>query len=509
MERTVKVTTLHYMAAKTVPRLCDSLGAPKIPKETDVTPIFLRGMRQWLPGLLLLGMVQASAPARAAAPLSEEEAYEIGMEAYTYAYPLVLMELTNRVTTNIARPDNSLRAPYNQLVHATAVPDASYRDVVRVNADTLYSLVRYDVGREPMVITVPDTQGRYFSLTLMDMWTDAYASIGTRTTGSATGHFAIVAPGWQGTLPAGVRKIVSPTQGGWMTARIQSNGVADLPKVHQLQAGMQAVPLSAFGKPYAAPAGKVDPAIDMKTPPVDQVKQLSPAAYFALLAELLPKHPPHAADYPVLLRMERLGLVAGQPFDLNRADPAVQRALNRAAPDAFKTFVAQGRSRYARRNGWSMAVAKIGSYGEDYLLRAFIAYAGLGALTPEEAVYPTALADQDSQPLKGEARYVLHFDKDKLPPAKAFWSLTMYGADQFFAANAINRFAIGDRDKLAYNADGSLDLYVQHASPGKDKESNWLPAPAQGPFSMNLRLYLPRPEATDGRWLPPVIQRVN
>ncbi|MFT3813491.1 MAG: DUF1254 domain-containing protein [Acidovorax sp.] len=471
-----------------------------------MNPPFLSGLRQWLPGLLLLGATQAGTPAHAA-PLTEAEAYEIGMDAYTYAYPLVLMELTNRVTTNVARPDGNLRAPYNQLVHATAIPDATYRDVVRVNADTLYSLVRYDVGQEPMVITVPDTGGRYFSLTLMDMWTDAYASVGTSTTGSATGHFAIVAPGWQGTLPAGVRRIASPTANGWMTARIQVNGPDDYAKVHQLQSGIQAVPLSAFGQPYTAPAGKVDASVDMKTPPVEQVKRLSPAAYFALLAELLPRNPPHAADYPILLRMERLGLVAGRPFDLNQAPPAVQRALERAAPDAFQNFVAQGRSRFARRNGWNMAVARIGSYGEDYLLRAFIAYAGLGALTPEEAIYPTALADQDGQPLKGEARYVLHFDKNQLPPAKAFWSLSMYGADQFFVDNPINRFAIGDRDKLAFNADGSLDLYIQHASPGKDKEANWLPAPAQGPFSMNLRLYLPQAQATDGRWLPPPLQR--
>ena len=447
---------------------------------------------------------------KTAAPsaLTEDDAYEIGVEAYTYAYPLVLMAVTNRVTTNVARPDSAtLRAPYNQLVHATVLPDDSFKDVVRVNADTLYSLVRYDVSREPMVITVPDTAGRYFSLTLMDMWTDAFASVGTRTTGTATGHFAIVAPGWQGQLPAGVRKIVSPTPHGWMTGRIQTNGPADYPTVHRYQSGIQAAPLSAFGQPCAPPAGRVDPAIDMRTPPVEQVSQMSPAAYFALVAELLKSQPPHAADHAVLLRMERLGLVAGQDFDLARAEPAVQRALARAASDAFSAFVARGRSRYTRRNGWNLAVARIGSYGEDYLLRAFIAFAGLGALPPEEAFYPSSITDTDGQPLMGDARYVLHFGKDEIPPAKAFWSLTMYGADQFFVANPLGRYAIGDRDKLAYNADGSLDLYIQHAWPGQDKEANWLPAPAAGPFSMNLRLYLPKPEATDGRWTVPGLVR--
>ena len=460
-------------------------------------------------GLMPLCLALSVTMASAAAPtLTEDEAYEIGVEAYTYAYPLVLMETTNRVTTNVARPDSaSLRAPYNQLVHATAFPDASFKDVVRPNADTLYSLVRYDVGQEPMVITVPDTAGRYFSLTLMDMWTDAYASIGTRTTGAATGRFAIVGPGWRGPLPAGVRKIVSPTAGGWLTGRIQTNGEADYAKVHQLQSGLHAVPLSALGKPYTPPPGRVDPAIDMKTPPVDQVQTMSPAAYFALFAEALKRNPPHAADYPMLLRLERLGLVAGQGFDRTRADPTVQRALNRAAPDALKNFAA-GRSRFAQRNGWNLAMARIGSYGEDYLLRALVARGGLGALTPEEAVYPGGFVDPDGQPLTGAARYVLHFDKGQLPPAKAFWSLSLYGADQFFVANPLNRYAIGDRDKLVFNPDGSLDIHVQHESPGKDKEANWLPAPA-GPFSTNLRLYLPKPEATDGRWTPPGMQRVK
>lgn len=306
-----------------------------------------------------------------------------------------------------------------------------------------------------------------------------------------------------------MRTIVSPTDSGWIIGRIQTNGPADYAHVHKLQAGFAATPLSAWQhKPKAPAPGKVDAAIDMKTPPVEQVKNLDAATYFALFAELLKRNPPRSADYPVLLRMERLGLVPGQGFDLAKAPAAVQRALQRAAPDAYKTFTTQGRSRYVPRNGWNIALGRIGSYGEDYLLRAFIAYAGLGAVAPEDAIYPSGLRDSDGQPLTGAARYVLHFDKAQLPPADAFWSLTMYGADQFLVDNPINRYAIGDRDPLAYNADGSLDIYIQKDSPGKDKESNWLPTPA-GPFTMNLRLYLPKPEATDGRWTIPGLKRQN
>jgi hypothetical protein len=469
----------------------------------------LTSIRQWLPGLLLLGAVQAGAPAHAATPpLTEDEAYEIGVEAYTYAYPLVVMEVSRQVTTNVAQPDSAqLRAPVNQFTHATAFPDATFKDVVRPNADTLYSMLWFDVGQEPLVISLPDTAGRYFVVPIMDQWTDVFASLGSRTTGRATGDYALVGPHWQGSLPAGVRKIVSPTDKGWIVGRIQTNGPDDFARVHQWQQQLKAVPLSRFGSAYTPPAGRVDPTIDMKTPPVVQVARLSPQAFFALAADSMRYNPPHAADYAMLARMERLGLVAGQRFDLAQASPVVQRALARAAPDALKRIVERGRFRYARKDGWSYAQANVGTYGNDYLMRAFIAYAGLGALPPEEAIYPSAVTDKEGQPLTGASRYVLHFDKSQLPPAQAFWSLTMYGADQFFIANPIHRYAIGDRDKLAFNADGSLDLYIQKDSPGADKQSNWLPAPA-GPFSMNLRLYLPRPQATDGRWQVPALQRL-
>ncbi|MFT4194115.1 DUF1254 domain-containing protein [Ottowia sp.] len=462
--------------------------------------------RVLLPLALSCGAVAAGAAANA--PASEDEAYQIGMEAYTYAYPLVLMEVSRQVTTNVARPDSAkLRAPVNQFTHGAAFPDASFKDVVRPNADTLYSFLWYDVGREPLVISLPDTGGRYFVVPFMDQWTDVFATLGTHTTGRDTGPWALVGPRWRGKLPAGVRRIASPTGKGWIIGRLQTNGPDDYAQVHQWQQQLTAVPLSAWGqKDYTPPAGQVDPAVDMQTPPVEQVARLKPEAFFALFAEALKHNPPHAADYAVLLRMERLGLVAGRSFDLDKADPAVQRGLVRAAPDALKRIVERGRYRYVRREGWSVAQSKLGVYGTDYLFRAFIGYGGLGALPPEEAIYVTAVTDKEGKPLTGAERYVLHLDKHQVPPVDAFWSLAMYGADQFFVDNPINRYSIGDRDKLVFNADGSLDLYIQHESPGKDKEANWLPAPAGG-FSTTLRAYLPRPEVTDGRWVLPGLAR--
>lgn len=445
------------------------------------------------------------APAVPDAPIGEAEAYTIGVEAYTYAYPLVLMEVTRRVATNAATPGKG-HAPVNQFMHLPRYPDASFKDVVRPNADTLYSNLWFDVGKEPLILTLPDTKGRYHVIPLMDMWTDVFATLGSRTTGTAGGNFAIVGPRWKGALPKGVRPIVSPTETGWIIGRIQTNGAADYDYVHTLQAGLKATPLSAWGKPWTAPKGKVDPAIDM-APPVDQLARMNPARFFALFAESLKRNPPHAADYPMLLRMQRIGIVPGQSFDLARASPAVRAALTRAAADAYKRIVGRRATFGIPRNGWISPASMIGTYGNDYLLRAFIAFAGLGALPPGEAIYPMAPIDGDGKMLNGASNYVLHFDKDQLPPADAFWSLTMYGQDQFFVANPIDRFAIGDRDKLKFNPDGSLDLYIQHDDPGADRQSNWLPAPA-GPFSMNLRLYLPRASATDGRWVPPPVKRV-
>lgn len=458
--------------------------------------------------LALFAMATAlwSGPSQAAAAISEEEAYSIGVEAYTYAYPMVLMEMTRRVATNVASPEDR-HAPMNRFAHMQTYPDANFRDVVRPNADTLYSILWFDVGKEPLILTLPDTGDRYHVIPIMDMWTDVFATLGSRTTGNRGGTVALVGPRWKGTLPKNMRAIVSPTEVGWVIGRFQTNGAADYAHVHKLQAGLAAAPLSTRGKSHTPSAATIAPAVDMKTPPVDQVAALKPDAFFALFAELMKQNPPHAADNSILLRMERIGLVPGRSFDLAAADAAVQRALTRAAADAYQRIIQRRRNLALTPAGWVAMRNAIGVYGNDYLQRAFVGYAGLGALPPEEALYPMAPVDSEGKPLSGASRYVLHFDKEQIPPADAFWSLTMYGADQFFVANPLGRYAIGDRDKLAFNPDGSLDLYIQHASPGADKEANWLPAPA-GAFSMNLRLYLPQAQAADGRWTPPPVKRL-
>jgi hypothetical protein len=215
------------------------------------------------------------------------------------------------------------------------------------------------------------------------------------------------------------------------------------------------------------------------------------------------------SDQPIVHRMARLGIVPGKPFSLAAAPGEVREAIEAAPDSALATIKAGGAKLGTRRNGWRMRSSTVGTYGTDYLARAATAYGGLGANLAEDAVYPSAVADANGQPFSSDFSYVLRFTKEQLPPVRAFWSLTMYDERQLFAANPIHRYAIGDRDSLKYNPDGSLDLYIQRASPGPERASNWLPAPAKGPFTMTLRLYWPKPEVLDGTWSPPPVKWAN
>jgi hypothetical protein len=458
--------------------------------------------------LAFLFCSQGIAVSASARKLSDQEATEIAVEAYLYAYPMILMDVTRKIATNCEAADGAkMCAPTNQFAHVPVFPDATFTDVVRPNADTLYSTLWFDVTKEPLIIHVPDSGGRYYLLPMLDLWTDVFASPGKRTTGTTEQTFAIVGPNWKGELPKGVGMVRSPTGLGWIVGRTQTNGEPDFAKVHKFQAGLKAVPLSAWGKTYSPPKGHIDTNVS-SDPPVEQVAKMDAAVFFARFAELTQENPPHANDYPVLARMKRIGLEVGKPFDLAKAPRKTRQAMKNAMPIAWKKIEEGliGGSSGQVVNGWLMMMPPIGTYGTDYLRRAQIAYGGLGANVIEDAIYPSSVADADGKPFDSGKMYVLHFAKDQIPPAGAFWSLTMYNDQQAFADNSINRYAIGDRDPLKRNKDGSLTIYIQRESPGKGKESNWLPAPKSGGFSMNLRLYWPKPAALDGTWKPPAVK---
>jgi hypothetical protein len=457
--------------------------------------------------LAALALLAAALPRAAAGGPTEEETARLAGEAYVYGLPLVLMDVTRGVQTAAASAADH-KAPVNQLNHSEKFPDPKFSSVVSPNADTLYSSAWLDLSRGPIVLSVSEAGKRYYLMQLMDAWTNTFACPGTRTTGNGKGDFAVVGPGWRGTLPAGLKELRSPTNMVWLIGRTQTNGKEDYEAVHAIQRKYRLTPLGAWGTDYTPPANvPVDPAVDTKTRPSDQVAAMDAATFFARLNALMKDNPPAAADAGALKRFAAIGVAPGKAFDPRALDPAVARGLERGVRTAREMLAALTKRPQGRgANGWDV-VKNLGKYGTNYPFRSAVALFALGANLPEDALYPRARTDADGRPLTGANRYTIHFPKGQLPPVNAFWSVTLYNSKQAFVDNPIDRYAIGDRDRLRLNDDGSLTLYVQHDSPGKGRESNWLPAPGDD-FNLFMRLYWPKPEALDGTWKPPAVTRV-
>jgi hypothetical protein len=458
--------------------------------------------------LFSLTSLLSSTAVSAQSAISEGEAHEIAVNAYLYFYPIVTMDVTRRVTTNYETGKIPGLGPANVFQNFAAFPTADLRVVVRPNFDTLYSSAWLDLTAEPMIVSAPDTGGRYYLLPMLDMWTDVFASPGWRTTGTQAANYLVTPPGWSGAVPAGLDRISAPTPYVWIIGRTKTDGPSDYAAVHKIQAGYKITPLSQWGKGALPVEAKIDPTVDMKTSPKVQVDTMSAAKFFAYAVELLKVNPPHITDEPIIAQLKRVGIEPGKSFDLDKADPVVSEAFESAPAEAQKLMASMLPSIARVANGWSMNTNTMGVYGNWYLKRAIIAQAGLGANVQEDAIYPINLADDTGKPLDGANTYTLHFDKGGMPPARAFWSVTLYDNDGFQVANPLNRFAVSSWMPFKYNADGSLDLYFQTENPGADKEANWLPAP-KGPFNLTMRIYAPTSEVLNGRWNPPPVTRTH
>jgi hypothetical protein len=431
----------------------------------------------------------------------------LATDAYIYGYPLVTMEMTRRVFTNVVRPEGT-HAPMGQLIKMREYPTPAYHDFTTPNADTLYTTAFLDVGEEPWLLSLPDMKDRYALFPMLDGWTNVFQVPGKRTTGTEAQTYAITGPGWTGKLPQGVEEYKSPTNLVWVFGRIYSTGTPeDYQAVHEIQDQVGLVPLSSYGKPYTPPDGKVDPSIDMTTPVRDQVNRMKTIEYFTLLAKLMKTNPPPPEDAPALAQFARIGLVAGQDFDPSKLNAIFAKRIPEIGFDRILLQYKINRE-VKDINGWGLTT-KTGLYDTDYRMRALITAIGLGANRPQDAVYPASLKDANGSDYHGSNKYVVRFAKGKLPPTKAFWSLTMYNDQLFFVENSINRYSISPRQNLKSNPDGSIDLYIQRASPGASRESNWLPAPT-GKFILMLRLYWPKetpPSILDGSWKPPAVEK--
>jgi hypothetical protein len=407
---------------------------------------------------------------------------ELATEAYVAGYPLV-------VTTRTMQRLGGLLG-VNHLFWQNALAGPGSRVIVAPNRDTLYSIAVLDLRSEPVVLTLPAVTDRYYTYQFLDAWTDSFAYVGTRATGGRTGSWVIAPPGWDGDVPAGAEVVEAPTPQVFLLGRFLVDDEADIANVTAISRATTLLPLSAVAGTPAPPAPPPlgQPAGTAQDIPAD-------ATFFAELAGAL------AVNAPVTPAQRDLFARAG---DL---DPASLAAG--AAAGAERITATVDRRGGDLVNGWSVHL-DIGTYGDDTLLRAFVARIGWGANVPAEAVYPVARVDADGAPLTGGHTYRLRFPAGGLPPVDAFWSLSVYGADMFFAEHPSGRYAVGDRTPgLVYGDDGSLELVLSATEPADPADrANWLPVPP-GPFVLMLRLYLPTDEVLDGGYDYPPVERAD
>ncbi len=465
--------------------------------------------------LILIGLSSCKSPSNKVAEtnpalvtIGSHEARLLAEQIYAYGYPLVIMDVTKDMMTHSPyATDNA--APMNQFVHKKTFPDSSFTDVVSPNADTLYSSAWLDLSKEPIVLSLPDMGKRYYLMQLMSAWTEVFANPGSRTTGNEKIDFIVTGPSWIGTVPAGLRQIKSPTNDVWIIGRTQTNGTNDYANVQDLQKQFKLIPLGSWGTNYNPP-GKmpVKSGVNLSQIPVDQVEALSGLDFFAKMSESMKRNPPLAQDALMVEKMKRIGLIPGQSFDPALLSQDQKNSLNEGARIALTKIINAAKNPKAEKvDGWVYNF-QTGRYGTNYLNRATVAMTALGANLPQDAVYPRTQLDSSGRRLNGSNKYVIHFAKHQLPPVNAFWSITMYNNKNFFVKNPLNRYSLNDRSKLAYNNDGSLDIYVQYQPPDKRRLANWLPTP-QGDFNMIARLYWPKREVLSRQWRMPGVQRIE
>jgi hypothetical protein len=442
--------------------------------------------------------------------LHTEEAVRIAVDAYIYGYPLVTFDMARRQQTNVAAPDPE-HAPVGQMIKMRSYPAVDNHCCAAPNADTLYTLAWLDVGSEPWIFSIPEMGDRYYIMPMLDGFSEVFEVASASATGGRPQKYAITGPGWSGTLPEGVTRVDAPTAMVWLLGRIYCTGTPeDYKAVHDLQDQFSLVPLSAYGKQHTPPTGSVDPQFDMKTGVRAQVNALGIYTYLDYLANLLKTNPPKAADAEIVARMAKIGIVPGQDFDGSKLGALDRKAIE-AVPKLALVKMGVHLKQQKTTNGWLYFTKGVGNFGTDYLTRGMANLLGPGWNRPEDAIYPLSQKDAEGKEYDGgKSRYVMRFEKGQLPPVDAFWSLTLYDSDFFFVPNPIDRYAVSQRDAFVTNSDGSIDIYIQTESPGKDKEANWLPAP-RGKFQLVLRMYGPAktpPSIVDGSWTPPPVTRI-
>jgi hypothetical protein len=402
------------------------------------------------------------------------------------------------------------KGPWNEVHSVARVFTPADKAVQSPNSDTPYSMLGADLRAEPLVLSVPPIdKDRYFSLQFIDGYTYNFAYVGTRTTGNGGGNYLLAGPGWSGDKPEGVTDVItSDTEFALVAYRTQLLGPDDLDNVKQIQAGYTAQPLSRFLDQPAPPA---PPAIDWPTP-LTPDEQKTSLKFFDLLDFQLKYAPAMASEKDLRARFDSIGLTGDGTFNSANLSPEMQEAFKAGMADAWAEFDAFKKDKID--TGEVTSGAMFGTKEElngNYLYRMAGAVIGIYANSRAEAMYPVLTTDSDGAPLTGANNYTLTFPPGQLPPANAFWSVTMYKLpESLLVDNPINRYVINSPmlPNLIKNPDGGLTLYIQNSSPGEEQGPNWLPAPP-GPFTIFMRVYWPKPEALDGTWQPPKLVKVS
>jgi hypothetical protein len=436
-----------------------------------------------------------------------KQAYAIGVQAYIWGYPMVVGQKSRNamtkggdapVTPKQFNKTGKLFAPVNQVANAWGILGPAFEAIQSANSDTQYSVTWFDSSNEPYVLHIPDAKGRFYTFQFADAWTNNFHYASTRTMGSQEQTYALVAPGWTGKLPPHVTRLNAPTPTGFIVGRWFVADEKDVAAVNKIQKQVTMTPLSSYGKKYTPPRVKVVPA----------KKYTGDLAFFEQLGDTLAINGAPAADAGILGMFKNIGLTIDHGFDPSALSDGEKKSLVQAAKDGEAMLAVKAASMGRNVNGWQLSPVLNEYFGTSYLFRAAIGYQAMFVNTPVEAYYPGVFKDVDGKVLDGSAgKYTIKFPKDKTPPANAFWSVTMYDAKKrLMVKNSLNRYKIGSADKLKTAADGSTTLYIQADSPGKDKESNWLPAPKE-PFYMLMRIYLPKIEVLNGQYeIPGVVK---
>lgn len=454
----------------------------------------------------------AATTAPAAGKATQSETAKIAEEAFTYGFPMV-MNYGVLYDYFIDKSSPQYKTSFNTIFNTARVYTPQDTTVVTPNSDTPYSFACLDLRAEPIVVSVPQVaKPRYYSVQLVDMYTFNYGYIGSRTTGNNAGTYMIAGPSWNGIKPSGVGKVFrSETDFSFVIIRTQLFNPGDIENVKKVQAGYRIQPLSSFVKQPAPPA---PPAIEW--PKINkELGKTDAFGYLNFLLQFAPATGPAAVEAAERARFATIGIEAGKPFDVAALSPTQKEEMEAGAISAMAKIKERAGTFGKDENGWRVSSSGIGGrsvYNGDWVQRAAVAMAGIYGNDPVEALYPMLAKDSDgNKPDGSKNRYELTFAAGQLPPIHAFWSVTMYdGKTQLLIDNPINRYLINSPmlPDLKKNADGSLTIYIQKDSPGKDKESNWLPAPA-GPIYAVMRLYWPKAEALEGTWKPPVVKRVE